>query len=156
MNKKLTDNEIIKALECCNGSFDRCGECPLDNVSQEKLRCWELEKSALNLINRLQAENERLKGEVSNARRKALLEAKGKFAGHSDYHGDTILCKLICMAEGKEVGSAKPLDKSEIKSEAYKEFANRIEKEVLISGTVEIHNLLKEMVGDKDERNSKG
>lgn len=57
----MTDNEIIKALECCDGSFDRCEECPLDNVSQDKLRCWELEKSALDLINRQKAENERLK-----------------------------------------------------------------------------------------------
>ena len=38
-----------------------------------------------------------------------LKEAAKKFAGHSDYHGDTILCTLICMAEGKEVGNAKPL-----------------------------------------------
>lgn len=55
MPNKPTDSEIIKALECCDGSFDRCEECPLDNVNQNKLRCWELEKSALDLINRLQA-----------------------------------------------------------------------------------------------------
>ena len=76
--------------------------------------------------NRQKAEIERLKEEVSKARRKALLEAKGKFAGHSDYHGDTILCKLICMAEGKEVGIAKPLDTNAIKAEAIKEFAETV------------------------------
>lgn len=33
------------------------------------------------------------------------------FAGHSDYHGDTVLSKLRCLAEGKEVKNAKPLEK---------------------------------------------
>lgn len=61
------------------------------------------------------SEIERLNEELSKERRKALLEATSKFEGHSDYHGDTILCKLICMAEGKEVEAAKPIDKSEIK-----------------------------------------
>ena len=42
---------------------------------------------------------------------KEILEkAASKFAGHSDYHGDTILQVLYCMAEGKEVDNAKPLD----------------------------------------------
>ena len=63
-DKKLTDAEIVKALECCDGSFDRCGECPLDNINQDKLRCWELEKYALDLINRQKAENERLYGDI--------------------------------------------------------------------------------------------
>lgn len=84
--------------------------------------------------NNAMAENERLKGEVSNARRKALLEAKEKFAGHSDYHGDTILCELICMAEGQEVGNAKPLDKSEIKAKAYKEFAEMVKSNLIEKG----------------------
>ena len=79
----------------------------LDNLEQ-----FDYQKEEIKYLN---AEIERLRDEVSKARRKALLEAKSKFAGHSDYHGDTILCKLICMAEGKEVGVAKPLDKSEIK-----------------------------------------
>ena len=39
-----------------------------------------------------------------------LEKAASKFACHSDYHGDTILQVLYCMAEGKEVDNAKPLD----------------------------------------------
>lgn len=43
---------------------------------------------------------------------KAILEkAASKFAGHSDYHGDTILQVLYCMAEGKDVGNAKPIER---------------------------------------------
>lgn len=44
-----------------------------------------------------------------NAEKKALMQAFSKFSGHSDYHGDTILCSLKCMAEGKEVFPAKPI-----------------------------------------------
>ena len=111
-------------------------------------------------------DNEIIKAdEVSKARRKALLEASSKFAGHSDYHGDTILCKLICMSEGKELGIAKPLDKSENKSETIKEFAERLKEKAYIfeSGfeanedrivkvvtLKDIDNLLKEMVGDTE------
>ncbi len=75
-----------------------------------------------DLINQQKAEIERAEADALKMRRKALLEAASKFAGHSDYHGDTILCKLICMAEGKEVKNARPLDTSEIKAEAIKEF----------------------------------
>ncbi len=58
-DKKLTDNEIIKALECCT---DWCGEiscwdCPLKNtgcIYFDKL------KDTLDLINRQKAEIERL------------------------------------------------------------------------------------------------
>ena len=49
-----------------------------------------------------------------------------KFAGHSVYDGDTILCIIECMAEGKIVNNARPLNTSEIKSEAYRELAREI------------------------------
>ena len=155
----MTDNEIIKTLECCSKNI-LCGQCPL----KEKNNCInKLSAYALELISRQQAEIERLHDEVSKTRRKALLEASSKFAGHSDYHGDTILCKLICMAEGKEVEIAKPLDKSEIKSESVKEFVKE-HKEIMRSFLdddneflmkwceyeVNTDNLVKEMVGDTE------
>ena len=53
----LTDNEIIKALECCCGTaHDSCRDCPYDDIGCED----ELEKDALNLINRQKAEIEKL------------------------------------------------------------------------------------------------
>ena len=127
----MTDNEIIKALKCCKSSVASCEECPM-HVEGVICHGYELNRKALDLIKRQRAEIDRLKDEASKARRKALLEAKSKFAGHSDYHGDTILCKLICMAEGKEVEIAKPLDKSEIKSETIKEFAERLKEKAYI------------------------
>lgn len=152
-DKKFTDEEIIETLECCAYS-DGCERC------QCSKQCDGAEHliNALDLINRQKAEIERLRSELSNTRRKALLEASSKFAGHSNYHGDTILCKLICMAEGQEVDTAIPLDISKIKTEAYTEFAERLkETSVLRAGCVpwyDIHAaidyLLKEMVGEEE------
>ena len=31
-------------------------------------------------------------------------------AGHSDYHGDSILSALLCITEGKEVKPIKPIE----------------------------------------------
>lgn len=109
-DKKFTDEEIIKRLKQCVKRGNRNYDTDI----------------VLDLINRQKAEIERLKSELSNTRRKALLEASSKFAGHSNYHGDTILCKLICMAEGQEVGIAIPLDMTEMKANAYKEFAKAV------------------------------
>ena len=79
-----------------------------------------------------------------------------KFAGHSDYHGDTIHCIIQCMAEGKTVDVAEPLDTSKIKSEAIKEFAEKLKEnmqwcDIMTTAThAIIDNLVKEMVGDSD------
>lgn len=140
-DKKFTDEEIIKRLEQCVKRGNRNYDTDI----------------VLDLINRQKVEIERLKSELSNTRRKALLEASSKFAGHSNYHGDTILCKLICMAEGQEVGIAIPLDMSEMKANAYKEFAERLcEGKVSNDKTViEAKVLLKEMVGEEERQTKK-
>lgn len=146
-DKKFTDEEIIKAPECHINAED-CVGCEMFGWCDEII----LTELVLDLINRQKAEIERLKSELSNTRRKALLEASSKFAGHSNYHGDTILCKLMCMAEGQEVGIAIPLDMSEMKANAYKEFAERLcEGKVSNDKTViEAKVLLKEMVGEEE------
>ena len=56
----MTDNEIIKALECCI-SDKRCSEieCPFRNACKDSV--YALEKSALDLIKRLQWQVKRLK-----------------------------------------------------------------------------------------------
>lgn len=168
----MTDNEIIKAFDILEKmeffGGQRAGReawfnKPID-IQNQDIRGFLRDIDFLKaFINRQQAEIERLHDEVSKTRRKALLEARSKFAGHSDYHGDTILCKLICMAEGKEVEIATPLDKSEIKSEAIKGFVKE-HKEIMRSFLdddneflmkwceyeVNTDNLVKEMVGDTE------
>ena len=49
----MTDNEIIKVLECCGGNS--CSNC---RASEKE--CTDIIKNALDLINRQKAENERL------------------------------------------------------------------------------------------------
>jgi hypothetical protein len=53
----MTDNEIIKALECCDGTLAGCAECP----NYKNRFCCTIEKDALDLINRQKAEIEGLK-----------------------------------------------------------------------------------------------
>ena len=59
----MTDNEIIKALECCSidNHIGVCKECPFADVCDEDDQA--LQKHALDLINRQRAEIERLEKE---------------------------------------------------------------------------------------------
>ena len=61
----MTDNEIIKALECCTDeSYENCNECPysIDTLSCERIKLLE---DSLDLINRQQAEIEQWKEEAN-------------------------------------------------------------------------------------------
>ena len=63
MPDKLTDKEIVKALECCPKNII-CGECPLCGTND----CMnKLYVNSLDLINRLQAENEEQEKAILNA-----------------------------------------------------------------------------------------
>lgn len=33
-----------------------------------------------------------------------------KFAGHSDYHGNSILSAIVCVKEGKDIKDVKPIE----------------------------------------------
>lgn len=59
----MTDNEIIKALECCRSTS--CYDCPYND---ENLCIDALLQYALDLINRQKAENERLKDKNAKLR----------------------------------------------------------------------------------------
>ena len=60
----MTDEQIKKSLECCSDELHCCSVCPCYLQEQNNDYCREdLNKNALDLINRLQAENERLKKE---------------------------------------------------------------------------------------------
>lgn len=65
-DKKLTDAEIVKALECC--AEQKCWECPNEPKENKKgtFGCsWEMMLATLDLINHQKAEIKRL--ELSNA-----------------------------------------------------------------------------------------
>ena len=127
----MTDNEIIKALECCISNelaWENCPDCP---YRKYRLSCMDdMLADAISLINRQQAEIERLKNglAISQKETKRILVTKG----------------------GRGYGKTK--------AEAIKEFAERLKKlarpfpffiiEAVCGVTVtDIDNLVKEMVG---------
>lgn len=86
-------------------------------------------------------------------KKKYLEEAASKFAGHSDYHGDSVLSALICMAEDKEVKSVKPLNVNLIKIQAQQELADIIHEEICnaIKSNHEIERASKDQLGQFSE-----
>lgn len=57
----MMDDEIIKALECCISSgFDECLQCPLHNDFYPNMCHYERTKNVADLINRQKAEIKRL------------------------------------------------------------------------------------------------
>ena len=75
-DNKLTDNEIITALMCCN--TNDCRGCPYNKYNIPEWCCMpKLRTDALDLINRLQAENERLNTLIAetNEQRGAVIHA---------------------------------------------------------------------------------
>ena len=126
----MTDNEIIKALECCGKPVNEecCSECPYYLGGQEN--CHKLLGDIIDLINRQQAEIERLSNFVTEER---------------------------CIEIAREM---IPAIVKQAKSEAYKEFAERLkESKKQYEGTLagmtftmtELDNLVKEMVGETDD-----
>lgn len=108
-NKKLTDEDVVEGLErcispttnkaCAGGPFNKQNLCDIDQ--------WALEKYALNLINRQRAEIERLKSA-----------------------NDEKFCQWDMLAEKTKQHYADLYNEAKdiLKSEAYKEFAEKLKK----------------------------
>ena len=134
--KKFTDEDITKFFKYCNESdCDDCQRIEIERLEKESISKekaynneYFLRKKIQDELKDYKAENERLLQKLQQAKSEALMHAFTKFAGHSDYHGDTILCQLACMAEGKETKSAIPIDMNQIRTEAIKEFAERLKR----------------------------
>lgn len=172
--------DLINRLEADKEALI-AGQETLQKVLAEKNA--EIEKLTGNLkfvrgtVERQKADNERLKKLlddkcdrcIEKERAEAIKEVADNlyrvFAGHSDYHGDTILTKIICLKEGKPIQTAEPIDTSKNKSAAIKEFAERLRRKFPIEpmgysgiGSMysadgirsKIDNLVKEMVGDAE------
>ena len=83
----MTDNEIIKALECCTrgrmiGGKIPCTDCPYDKFNAEyNIACSpRLMKDAFDLINRQKAEIERLQKHNTKMARKHYCDGIKEFA----------------------------------------------------------------------------
>ena len=133
IDKKPTDNEIKKALECCISKKVMCDKCPLSDKCQNN-PFWDVKASyALDFINRQKAEIERLETVLSE--------------------------KLFCITQLKgenfaltnERDAYKNLLKN-AKTEAVKEFARKLKcgvpQETGVIRCKDVDNLVKEMAGD--------
>ena len=88
-------NETIKEIENCIGDNPYCTLCKY----HEHIACKSfLLKNALELLKEIQGQNNKLDYLFS------------KIAGHSDYHGDSILTAITLIKEGKEIESVRPKD----------------------------------------------
>lgn len=92
----MTDNEIIKALECCGCDNYQCDNCPY------AYKTCTVYKDSIDLINRQKAEIERLREETAE-----LID---------DRYATQLLCHLI----------KKEDDTRNVRSDAIKEFAERL------------------------------
>lgn len=157
MPDKLTDSEIVKALECCiNWKREGdCAKCPL--WESEPLCIKNIRILALNLINRLQAENERLRNVKSHI--DILIHRGVEYPTAETYN------------KAFQKALEKLYDNTNSKTEAYKEVEEKISEttwyhinkngELVIGANSEmdiplfkaedVFNLLKELVGDNNE-----
>lgn len=163
----MKDNEIIKALECCfSNNFGKCEDCPLKNKKDEVFSCIYIkQKLAIDFINRQNAEIEENEGKLAHQAEtihildKALADRMVELEESHDAHIRTIVDKDFeieqLRTEKIKLHTLIPQMLAEAKSEARKEFAERLKKKatyyrcrdgikyaVSIS---DIDNLLKEM-----------
>lgn len=160
MTDEMTDEQIINELKL---RIDYVSKATLELISRYKAENEELRKRRSYLEESVDCSREEynrlLLQKLQQAKSEALMHAFTKFAGHSDYHGDTILCQLACMAEGKETKSAIPIDMNQIRTKAIIDYAERLKRYSFMDNlsldgkeTVyvdDIDNLVKEMTEEK-------
>ena len=152
----MTDNEIIKAFRCCYLKEDLCEECPClkDEKCTDMGNVFNIPKQILDLINRQKAEIENYKQIAENQQsvsmdkeveikrlRKAYLKQQEIFAEQSlenerlkaeverlqKYHDDM----EDAIYSFREDHAKVKFFKKEIKAEAVKEFAERLQNSIL-------------------------
>lgn len=159
MDKKLTDNEIIKALECCLCDNSECLQC--QNKELCRIECDELATKTIDLITRQQTENENLKVEnqslrtAANSLKMHYEEAQAEIESLEIFRG---------YAEKRANDYKTMRDKYlNAKSEAYKEFSEKLkefmhnkfkaldEYEFEHITERDIDNIVKERAGDDND-----
>lgn len=78
----MTDEQIIKALECCSSSnVEHCRKCPLISQKDELFSClYQKQILSLDLINRQKAKNER---EINQIKSEAIKEFAERLKGYA-------------------------------------------------------------------------
>ena len=214
-NKKLTDSEIIEALECCKNDEIICMECP---YKKAKGCMKKLSADALDLINRLLAENENCykfikqlkearnlwedkckelqaeneqkdknyielkvelfdKTEQLNVELQAMRGMANSYKAENEKLQNILICFMDALGKVRKVDDIDEISliplmselnkqyRAELKAEAIKEFAERLDKASFITSyttgfggkdvpikhitMANVYSILKDLVGDK-------
>lgn len=144
----MTDNEIIKALECCCSEEVQCRNCTLPQNVKDGLECGTvIAKECLDLINRQKAENEHLQDLLVEANaeiakqeteiERLQAERKANFDGWKK-RGEELASHYEAMYQ---------MAIAAVRAEAIKEFAAELHKRVADVGVHSaIDCVVKEMI----------
>lgn len=127
----MTEEQIIKALECCLGNT-KCGECPILGTPNCMNKVFGY---ALDLINRHKAENEMLK-DLITYQKQEIKEKEQKY--------NQVVDDMFGLIETTRNEIA------EAKSEALKEIVAKVKDATFHYYDSDIDNILKEMESDKN------
>lgn len=119
----MTDEQTIKALECCKDD-DGCTDCPYydEKDEHEQICVYRLHKDILDLIKRQQAEIE------------DLTERLKEYKSFPCFTNDTQVVTVSKKADGQYCADrVTTIQIDKIRSEAYKEFAERLKKVMVIT-----------------------
>lgn len=150
--EKMTDVEIIKAVEICESEELSCEDgCPYNGKTRGKDACFQmLRKDALDLVKRLQSENAELKSE--------LTITKNNFENAQKLYDESV--KISQRMQEKLIVAYKKIKTA--KSEGIKRFWMFV-RDYVVSQTLFAEyeegrmtveygdNLIKEMAGDINE-----
>lgn len=148
---RISDDEIISSLEVI-ATTRNCSECKIRNCNWGDCNCSQITaNAALDLINRQQEENQNLKGHLEQLKSRY---DNAKVEIERLKNENEILSKNADNAFQDGLNEAQDLYaeqvKAEIKSEAYKEFAEKLKKRFYLCAgrcvvnVYHIDNLLKE------------
>lgn len=138
MEYKLCNDNTI----CCDSDCRKCANLVHDALTNEnknlKTRCDKLTEKCDHQVeahNKLydaywdvKGERDRIYDELKELKSKKMVplsEVYRIIAGHSNYHGNSILSALTCIAEGKEVGPVATYEYIWIKEKEFKELVDK-------------------------------
>ena len=151
-NNKLTDEQIIKALECCQK--DDCDNCPLSNYDGCKSLLFDGD-IVLDLINRLKAQNKEFDEKI--VMQMGLIEYQ---KAEIERLKDELAQTEDAFNKIYEINGTYERKIDTIKSETVKEFEERLRKKahsyflanlIWIVEVDDIKEVVKEMVGEEDD-----
>jgi hypothetical protein len=128
----MTDNEIIKALEChANPDLTSCTECPLLNIQD---CCYLLSKEAVDLINCLRAKNEAL--QMDNEQLQSDIVNANMNLEHMTAEVERLNVELSARMELEKIAKAEftllsaYFQVKSVRAEAIKEFERTVRIEI--------------------------